>query len=36
MLFTGAKSLRNIALYQSVGYQPVSPPRPDGTVCLAK
>ncbi|MEV4844678.1 bifunctional NAD(P)H-dependent oxidoreductase/GNAT family N-acetyltransferase [Micromonospora matsumotoense] len=35
-LFTGARSLRNIALYQSVGYQPVSPARPDGTVCLAK
>ncbi|MEU1603794.1 bifunctional NAD(P)H-dependent oxidoreductase/GNAT family N-acetyltransferase [Micromonospora matsumotoense] len=35
-LFTGARSLRNIALYQSVGYRPVSAAGPDGTVCLAK
>ncbi|WKU06975.1 bifunctional NAD(P)H-dependent oxidoreductase/GNAT family N-acetyltransferase [Micromonospora sp. HUAS LYJ1] len=35
-LFTGARSLRNIALYQSVGYRPVSPAGPDGTVRLAK
>jgi NAD(P)H-dependent FMN reductase/GNAT superfamily N-acetyltransferase len=36
LLFTGAKSLRNIDLYQSEGYQPVSLAGPDGTVCLAK
>lgn len=36
LLFTGAKSLRNIDLYQSQGYQPVSPAGPDGAVCLAK
>jgi NAD(P)H-dependent FMN reductase/GNAT superfamily N-acetyltransferase len=36
LLFTGAKSLRNIDLYQSEGYQPVSLASPDGTVCLAK
>ncbi|WP_281893458.1 bifunctional NAD(P)H-dependent oxidoreductase/GNAT family N-acetyltransferase [Phytohabitans aurantiacus] len=36
LLCTGAKSLRNIDLYQSEGYQPVSLASPDGTVCLAK
>ncbi|WP_211588971.1 GNAT family N-acetyltransferase [Allorhizocola rhizosphaerae] len=36
VLFTGAKSLRNIDLYRSEGYQPVSPADPDGTVCLVK
>lgn len=36
LLFTGAKSLRNIDLYRSEGYQPVAPAGPDGTVCLAK
>jgi GNAT superfamily N-acetyltransferase len=36
VLFTGAKSLRNIDLYQSEGYQPVSPAHADGVVCLAK
>ncbi|MGW9032994.1 GNAT family N-acetyltransferase [Streptomyces sp. NPDC055722] len=36
LLFTGTKSLRNIDLYQSQGYQPVSQAGPDGTVCLAK
>ncbi|WP_281896397.1 bifunctional NAD(P)H-dependent oxidoreductase/GNAT family N-acetyltransferase [Micromonospora humidisoli] len=35
-LFTGARSLRNIALYRSVGYRPLSPAGPDGTVHLAK
>jgi NAD(P)H-dependent FMN reductase/GNAT superfamily N-acetyltransferase len=36
LLFTGAKSLRNIDFYQSEGYQPVSLASPDGTICLAK
>ncbi|MGX4653644.1 GNAT family N-acetyltransferase [Micromonospora sp. SCSIO 07396] len=35
-LFTGARSLRNIALYRSVGYRPLSPAGPDGTIHLAK
>jgi NAD(P)H-dependent FMN reductase/GNAT superfamily N-acetyltransferase len=36
LLSTGAKSLRNIDLYQSEGYEPVPVADPDGTVCLAK
>ncbi|MGC4820866.1 GNAT family N-acetyltransferase [Micromonospora sp. DT63] len=36
VLFTGAKSLRNIALYQSEGYQSAPLTRPDGTTCLIK
>jgi GNAT superfamily N-acetyltransferase len=36
VLSTGAKSLRNIDLYQSEGYQQVSLAGPDGTVRLAK
>lgn len=36
LLFTGAKSLHNIHLYESEGYQPVPASAPDGTVCLAK
>jgi NAD(P)H-dependent FMN reductase/ribosomal protein S18 acetylase RimI-like enzyme len=36
VLFTGAKSLRNIDLYQSEGYQQVPQPDADTTVCLAK
>lgn len=36
LLFTGAKSLGNIELYRSEGYQPVSLAGPEGTVCLVK
>jgi NAD(P)H-dependent FMN reductase/GNAT superfamily N-acetyltransferase len=36
VLSTGAKSLRNIDLYQSEGYQPVSLAGADGTVRLVK
>ena len=36
LLTTGAKSLRNIDLYQSEGYEQVALAGPDGTVCLAK
>jgi NAD(P)H-dependent FMN reductase/GNAT superfamily N-acetyltransferase len=36
VLFTGAKSLHNIQLYQSEGYQQVSLAAPDGAVCLTK
>jgi NAD(P)H-dependent FMN reductase/GNAT superfamily N-acetyltransferase len=36
LLFTGAKSLRNIDLYGSEGYQPAPLPCPEGTVSLAK
>ncbi|MET7396509.1 bifunctional NAD(P)H-dependent oxidoreductase/GNAT family N-acetyltransferase [Dactylosporangium sp. NPDC005572] len=36
VLFTGAKSLRNINFYRSEGYQPVSPADQDGTIRLAK
>ncbi|WP_372450882.1 GNAT family N-acetyltransferase [Actinoplanes flavus] len=35
-LFTGAKSLHNIALYHSEGYQTMPPAGPDGTTTLAK
>ncbi|MEQ4300919.1 bifunctional NAD(P)H-dependent oxidoreductase/GNAT family N-acetyltransferase [Plantactinospora sp. B6F1] len=36
LLCTGAKSLRNIDLYQKEGYRPTSPAGVDGTICLAK
>jgi len=36
MLFTGAKSTRNIDLYESEGYRRVPADGPAGTVCLAK
>ncbi|MCM0675353.1 bifunctional NAD(P)H-dependent oxidoreductase/GNAT family N-acetyltransferase [Micromonospora phytophila] len=36
LLFTGAKSLRNIDLYHSEGYQSVPLADPDGITCLAK
>jgi NAD(P)H-dependent FMN reductase/GNAT superfamily N-acetyltransferase len=36
LLFTGAKSLRNIDLYESEGYQSASLASLDGTICLAK
>ncbi|WP_035697428.1 bifunctional NAD(P)H-dependent oxidoreductase/GNAT family N-acetyltransferase [Glycomyces tenuis] len=36
VLFTGAKSLRNIALYRNTGYRPTSLAGPEGTICLAK
>jgi NAD(P)H-dependent FMN reductase/ribosomal protein S18 acetylase RimI-like enzyme len=36
VLFTGARSARNIALYRSEGYELTDDPRPDGTVPLAK
>jgi NAD(P)H-dependent FMN reductase/ribosomal protein S18 acetylase RimI-like enzyme len=36
LLFTGAKSLQNIDLYRSEGYQPMSLVPHDRTVCLAK
>lgn len=36
LLFTGAKSLRNIDLYRSEGYQPMPLPCPEGTVSLGK
>lgn len=36
VLFTGARSERNIELYRSEGYQPVALPCPEGTVSLAK
>ncbi|MGW3494360.1 GNAT family N-acetyltransferase [Streptomyces sp. NPDC001020] len=37
LLFTGAKSKRNIGLYQGQGYQPMSlADGADGVVCLAK
>jgi len=36
LLSTGAKSLRNIDLYRSQGYQPVPVADPDAVVCLAK
>ncbi|GIJ44324.1 FMN reductase [Virgisporangium aliadipatigenens] len=36
VLFTGARSARNIALYRSEGYALTDDPRPDGTVVLAK
>ena len=36
LLFTGAKSLRNIDLYHSEGYQSVPLAGPDGTTCLTK
>jgi NAD(P)H-dependent FMN reductase/GNAT superfamily N-acetyltransferase len=36
VLFTGAKSLRNIDLYRSEGYLPVPLAGPAGVVCLAK
>ncbi|MFB9237728.1 NADPH-dependent FMN reductase [Plantactinospora siamensis] len=36
VLFTGAKSLRNIELYRGQGYRPVSPAGPDGILSLAK
>ncbi|GIE37826.1 GNAT family N-acetyltransferase [Actinoplanes lobatus] len=35
-LFTGAKSLHNIALYHSEGYRTMPPAGPDGTTTLAK
>ncbi|TYC20314.1 bifunctional NAD(P)H-dependent oxidoreductase/GNAT family N-acetyltransferase [Micromonospora sp. MP36] len=36
LLFTGAKSLRNIDLYHSEGYQSMPPASFDGTTCLTK
>ncbi|MFG3558585.1 GNAT family N-acetyltransferase [Micromonospora sp. NPDC047557] len=36
VLFTGAKSLRNIDLYHGEGYQSVPLAGPDGTTCLTK
>ncbi|MET8311619.1 bifunctional NAD(P)H-dependent oxidoreductase/GNAT family N-acetyltransferase [Micromonospora sp. NPDC005173] len=36
LLFTGAKSLRNIDLYHNEGYQSVPLAGPDGTTCLTK
>jgi NAD(P)H-dependent FMN reductase/GNAT superfamily N-acetyltransferase len=36
LLFTGAKSLRNIDFYQNMGYRPTSLAGLDGTICLAK
>ena len=36
VLFTGAKSLRNIDLYESEGYRTVGSANPDGTICLTK
>jgi NAD(P)H-dependent FMN reductase/GNAT superfamily N-acetyltransferase len=36
LLFTGAKSLRNIDLYHSEGYQSAPLAGPDGTTCLTK
>ncbi|MFF0154015.1 GNAT family N-acetyltransferase [Micromonospora sp. NPDC005203] len=36
VLSSGAKSLRNIDLYHSEGYQSVPHASPDGTTCLAK
>jgi NAD(P)H-dependent FMN reductase/GNAT superfamily N-acetyltransferase len=36
LLFTGAKSLRNIDLYHSEGYRSVVDAGPAGTACLAK
>ena len=36
VLSTGAKSLRNIDLYHSEGYQSVPHASPDGTTCLVK
>lgn len=36
LLSTGAKSMRNIDLYRSEGYEPVSPAGTDGIVRLAK
>ncbi|WP_238007532.1 bifunctional NAD(P)H-dependent oxidoreductase/GNAT family N-acetyltransferase [Dactylosporangium sp. AC04546] len=36
LLFTGAKSARNIDFYQSEGYQPVPVADLDGTICFAK
>ncbi|KXK60330.1 FMN reductase [Micromonospora rosaria] len=36
LLYTGAKSLRNIDLYRSEGYQPMPLAGPGGTTCLAK
>ncbi|MEV1143579.1 bifunctional NAD(P)H-dependent oxidoreductase/GNAT family N-acetyltransferase [Micromonospora sp. NPDC049799] len=36
LLFTGAKSLRNIDLYHSEGYRSVPLAGPDGTTCLTK
>ena len=36
VLITGAKSLRNIDLYQSEGYRTVTLASPDGTTCLTK
>jgi hypothetical protein len=36
VLVTGAKSLRNIELYRSEGYQSASPAGPPGTVGLAE
>jgi NAD(P)H-dependent FMN reductase/GNAT superfamily N-acetyltransferase len=36
LLFTGAKSLRNIDLYHSEGYQSIPLAGPDGTTCLTK
>ncbi|WCN83259.1 bifunctional NAD(P)H-dependent oxidoreductase/GNAT family N-acetyltransferase [Micromonospora sp. LH3U1] len=36
LLVTGAKSLRNIDLYHSEGYQSVPLASPDGTTCLTK
>ncbi|MGC5022427.1 GNAT family N-acetyltransferase [Micromonospora sp. DT47] len=36
LLFTGAKSLRNIDLYHSEGYQSAPLAGPDGTICLTK
>lgn len=36
LLFTGARSLRNIDLYQDEGYSPASLPGPPGTASLVK
>ncbi|MFI7578734.1 GNAT family N-acetyltransferase [Micromonospora sp. NPDC049497] len=36
LLFTGAKSLRNIDLYHSEGYRSAPLAAPDGTTCLTK
>lgn len=36
LLFTGAKSVRNIDLYHGEGYRPAPLPGPDGTIGLTK
>lgn len=36
MLFTGARSLRNIDLYRSEDFHSAALPSPEGTVCLVK